>query len=84
VCVAGGLLATTFSATSQLARQLGEQRARAAYIHEGERFDLYAFHLDSRLSLLIIFDKRLNAGKLGTVWVYARRAMRQIQQILGR
>ncbi len=76
------LLTTTFSATSQLARQLGEDHARAAYIHEGARFDLYAFHLDARLGLLIIFDKRLNAGKLGTVWVYARRAMRQIQQIL--
>lgn len=76
------LLTTTFSATSQLARQLGEAHARAAYIHEGARFDLYAFHLDARLALLIIFDKRLGAGKLGTVWVYARRAMRQIQQIL--
>lgn len=76
------LLATTFSATGQLARQLQEQRANAAYVHEGEHYDLYAFNIDYRVSLIVIFDKRVQASTLGTVWIYARRTMQQIRRIL--
>lgn len=78
----GPMLATSFSSTNQLARLLQEQRTSASYVHEGDRYDIYAFHISYRVSLIIMFDKRVNPGKLGTVWVYARRAMRQIEQIL--
>jgi CheY-like chemotaxis protein/predicted regulator of Ras-like GTPase activity (Roadblock/LC7/MglB family) len=78
----GPLLATSFSTTSQLARHLQEQNTNATYIHEGDRYDIYAFNVSYRVSLVIIFDKRTNPGKLGTVWVYAKRAMRQLEQIL--
>lgn len=78
----GPMLATSFSTTGQLARHLQEQNTNAAYIHEGDRYDIYAFNVSYRVSLIIMFDKRTNPGKLGTVWVYAKRAMRQLQQIL--
>jgi DNA-binding NarL/FixJ family response regulator/predicted regulator of Ras-like GTPase activity (Roadblock/LC7/MglB family) len=78
----GPLLATSFSATGQLARHLQEQHTNAAYIHESDRYDIYAFNISYRVSLIIMFDKKINPGKLGTVWVYAKRAMRQLQQII--
>lgn len=78
----GPLLATSFSTSSQLARHLQEQNTNATYIHEGDRYDIYAFNVSYRVSLVIMFDKRTNPGKLGTVWVYAKRAMRQLEQIL--
>lgn len=78
----GPLLATSFSATGQLARHLQEQNTNAAYIHESDRYDIYAFNISYRVSLIIMFDKKVNPGKLGTVWVYAKRTMRQLQQIL--
>lgn len=78
----GPLLATSFSTTGQLARLLQEQNAHASYVHEGDRYDIYAFNVGYRVSLIIMFDKRINPGKLGTVWVYAKRAMRQLEQIL--
>lgn len=78
----GPLLATSFSTTGQLARLLQEQHTNASYVHEGDRYDIYAFNVSYRVSLIIMFDKRVNPGKLGTVWVYAKRAMRQLEQIL--
>ena len=78
----GPMLATSFSTTGQLARHLQDQNTNATYVHEGDRYDMYAFNISHRISLLIMFDKRINPGKLGTVWVYAKRAMKQLQQIL--
>jgi ActR/RegA family two-component response regulator/predicted regulator of Ras-like GTPase activity (Roadblock/LC7/MglB family) len=78
----GPLLATSFSTANQLARHLQEQDSSAVYIHEGSRYDIYAFNISYRVILIIMFDKRVNPGKLGTVWVYAKRAMKQLQQIL--
>jgi ActR/RegA family two-component response regulator len=78
----GPLLATSFSSTGQLARMLQEPSANATYIHEGERYDIYAFNISYRVSLVILFDRKINPGKVGTVWVYSKRALRQIQQIL--
>lgn len=78
----GPMLATSFSTTGQLSRHLQEQNTNATYVHEGDRYDMYAFNISYRVSLLIMFDKRINPGKLGTVWVYAKRAMKQLQQIL--
>jgi DNA-binding NarL/FixJ family response regulator len=78
----GPMLATSFSTTGQLARHLQEQNTNATYVHEGDRYDIYAFNISYRVTLLIMFDKRIAPGKLGTVWVYAKRAMKQLQQIL--
>ncbi|HEX6291813.1 MAG TPA: hypothetical protein VFZ66_21690 [Herpetosiphonaceae bacterium] len=78
----GPLLATSFSTASQLARHLQEQDSNAVYIHEGTRYDIYAFNISYRVILIVMFDKHVNPGKLGTVWVYAKRAMKQLQQIL--
>ncbi|HEY0606093.1 MAG TPA: hypothetical protein VGD58_24425 [Herpetosiphonaceae bacterium] len=78
----GPLLATSFSTANQLARHLQEQDSSAVYIHEGSRYDIYAFNISYRVILILMFDKRDNPGKLGTVWVYAKRAMKQLQQIL--
>lgn len=78
----GPLLATSFSTANQLARHLQEQDSSAVYIHEGSRYDIYAFNISYRVILILMFDKRVSPGKLGTVWVYAKRAMKQLQQIL--
>ena len=73
------LLSTAFSTADQLARLLKEQEARSLFLHEGTRYDIYAFNVGQRFILTLIFDKNENAGKLGAVWVYAKRAIRQLQ-----
>lgn len=76
------LLATAFSTAAQIARQLKEQESRTLFLQEGARYDIYVFNVGQRFILTLIFDKNVNAGKLGTVWIYAKQATRHLQATL--
>ncbi len=76
------LLATSFSTAGQLARQLKEPEARSLYMHEGVRYDIYVFNIGQRYILTLVFDKSINAGQLGSVWVYTKRVIRQLEGAL--
>lgn len=78
----GPILATNFSASVELSRQLNEQEPNALYLHEGARYDIYAFNVGYRFILTLIFDKEVGPSKLGSVWVYAKRVTRQLQHML--
>ncbi|GAC1386248.1 MAG: response regulator [Herpetosiphon sp.] len=80
--VVGPLLATSFSTATELSRQLREQDCNSMYLHEGTRFDIYAFNVGYRFLLTLVFDKQAGPSKLGSVWVYAKRATRQLMTIL--
>lgn len=80
--ILGPLLATNFSASIELSRQLRDQEPNALYLHEGARYDIYAFNVGYRFILTLIFDKEVGSSKLGSVWVYAKRVTRQLQQML--
>lgn len=78
------LLATSFSTAGQLARLLKEPEARSLYMHEGVHYDIYAFNVGQSFILTIVFDKQVNPGQIGAVWVYAKRVIRQLETILER
>ena len=76
------LLSTSFSTASQIAQMLRETDSTALYMHEGSHYDLYCFDVLQRFMLVIVFDKDASAAKIGSVWVYAKRAIRDIQEFL--
>lgn len=76
------LLSTSFSTASQIAQMLRETDSTALYMHEGSHYDLYCFDVLQRFMLVIVFDKAASAAKIGSVWVYAKRAIRDIQEFL--
>lgn len=76
------LLSTTFSTAGQISQVLREVESSALYMQEGSHFDLYCFDVVQRFMLVIIFDKAASATKIGSVWVYAKRAIRDIQELL--
>ncbi len=80
----GPLLATSFSTATEISRQLRETESNALYLHEGARYDIYAFNVGYRFILTLIFDKDAGGSKLGSVWVYAKRATRQLEMMLNR
>ena len=61
---------------------LREKESTALYMHEGSHYDLYCFDVLQRFMLVIVFDKVASAAKIGSVWVYAKRAIRDIQEFL--
>jgi CheY-like chemotaxis protein len=78
------LLSTSFSTAGQISQMLREEDSTALYMHEGNRYDLYCFDILQSFMLVIVFDKSgLATAKIGSVWVYAKRAIRDMQELLG-
>jgi DNA-binding NarL/FixJ family response regulator len=78
------LLSTSFSTAGQISQMLREEDSTALYMHEGNRYDLYCFDILQSYMLVIVFDKSGSAtAKIGSVWVYAKRAIRDMQELLG-
>lgn len=77
------LLSTSFSTAGQISQILREDDSTALYMHEGQRYDVYCFDILQRYMLVIVFDKGgLITVKIGSVWVYAKRAIRDMQELL--
>ena len=77
------LLSTSFSTAGQIAQMLREEESTALYMHEGQRYDLYCFDIIQNYMLVIVFDKGgMATAKIGSVWVYAKRAIRDMQEML--
>jgi CheY-like chemotaxis protein len=77
------LLSTSFSTAGQISQMLREPESSALYVHEGSHYDLYCFDILQRFMLVIVFDKTATSAKIGSVWVYAKRAIRDMQDLLG-
>lgn len=77
------LLSTSFSTAGQITQMLREQESSALYVHEGSHYDMYCFDILQRFMLVIVFEKSATSAKIGSVWVYAKRAIRDIQDLLG-
>ncbi|HNP86458.1 MAG TPA: response regulator [Kouleothrix sp.] len=77
------LLSTSFSTAGQISQILREDESTALYMHEGQRYDVYCFDILQNYMLVIVFDKGgLTTAKIGSVWVYAKRAIRDMQELL--
>jgi CheY-like chemotaxis protein len=77
------LLSTSFSTADQISQILREEEANALYMHEGQRYDLYCFDILQNFMFVIVFDKSgVATAKIGSVWVYAKRAIRDMQELL--
>ncbi len=77
------LLSTSFSTAGEIARQLKETETTTLYIHEGHNYDLYCFDISQRFLLTLVFNKAIANARIGAVWVNTRRAIRELQDILG-
>jgi DNA-binding NarL/FixJ family response regulator len=78
------LLSTSFSTAGQISQMLREEDSTALYMHEGNRYDVYCFDILQSFMLVIVFDKSgVATAKIGSVWVYAKRAIRDMQELLG-
>ncbi len=78
------LLRGGFEAPAALARQWHEERAFNLMYHEGVRFDVYAANIDARLFVVTVFDRRQGPTRIGVVWLYLKRAILDLQNVLVR
>ena len=73
----GGGLAATF----EMARHLGQPQALNLNYQEGEHYDVYSANVGDHLFLAILYDKKVQASRIGAVWLYAKRTIKQLLEI---
>ncbi|MBX0327941.1 response regulator [Oscillochloris sp. ZM17-4] len=78
------LLSMSFSTSGEVARQLQEEDALTVYIHEGMNYDLYCFDVVQRFLLVLVFNKKIASSKIGSVWINAKRAIRELRDNLAK
>lgn len=76
------LVAAGFATSFELMRYLGQQDARNLNYFEGREYDIYTSNIGENLFLTLIFSKRASLSRIGTVWLYTKRAVAQLQELL--
>lgn len=76
------LLARSLTDSFLLASELGSDEPFTIQYQAGERVDLYTANIGRRAFLILLFDARARRGRIGTVWIFAQRAIKDILQLL--
>lgn len=76
------LLAGGFAATSELARYFGSGQAANLNFHEGTRYEIYSATVSDNLFLAMVYDRRVQASRIGLVWLYTRRAIENLLSVI--
>jgi hypothetical protein len=68
----------------QLVQQLREDRSFNLVYHEGTRFDIYSSNIDHNRFIVLVFDRRQGPNRIGIVWLYTKRAVQDLYNLLAR
>lgn len=78
------LLGGTMAACGELSQQLQYARPVHLSYFEGPPYDLYTTNVGYNFFLTIFHDRRKEASRIGLVWLYTRRTLEQILDLMGR
>jgi CheY-like chemotaxis protein len=78
------IAASAFSIDSSfhLSDRLGASEPQTIQFLVGQEIDLYCANIDRQHFLAIFFDAMARRGRIGTVWVFTRRAIEDLRQRL--
>lgn len=76
------LAAESFTTSLAMVHYLGGNHSSNLNYHEGVRHDIYTANVHEDLFLAIVFDRRVQASRIGIVWLYARRAIENLRRLL--
>ena len=76
------LLASGLATTGALARQVGDSQAANLNFHAGTRYEIYSTNVGEDLFLAMVYDRQVQASRIGIVWVYTRRAIQRLPSML--
>jgi len=73
----------TMVGSDDIAEFLGDEHLLGLGLFVGSRYDVYTFTVTDKTVLLLVFDKTILEGKLGSVWLYTRKIVEELQATLG-
>lgn len=66
----------------ELAIELESEGPVMIQYQAGERADLYTANVGASFFVMLLFDARERRGRIGTIWVFAQRAIRELREML--
>lgn len=76
------ILAQTIANSFDLAHELNSQEPFTLQFHAGSQTELYAATVGRDYFLAMFFDVQARRGRIGTVWVFAQRAIKELLELL--
>jgi DNA-binding response OmpR family regulator len=76
------LLANGLNTVSGMAQYLQDEETINLNVYEGKKYDIYSTRVSDRLFLTLVFDRRKQASRVGMVWLYVKRTIRELLRTL--
>jgi CheY-like chemotaxis protein len=76
------LIAGNLDNSFELAEALGADSPATIQYHSGDKTELYIANVGRDYFLALLFDVQARRGRMGTIWVFAQRAIRDLLTML--
>jgi DNA-binding response OmpR family regulator len=77
-----GIVADNLSNSFALADELGATEPFTLQYHMGSEFEFYCANVGRHHFLTLFFDMEARRGRIGTIWVFTQRAIKDLLQLL--
>lgn len=75
-------IADSMAGSFRLATQLGSAEPFTIQYQAGQRYDLYSANVGRDFIVAIFFDAQTRRGRIGTIWIFAQRAINDLLGLL--
>ncbi|MCP4417929.1 MAG: response regulator [Chloroflexi bacterium] len=77
-----GIVADNLSSSFLLAEELGATEPFTLQYHTGDNFEFYCANVGRGHFLTLFFDMAARRGRIGTIWVFTQRAIKELLTML--
>ncbi len=77
-----GVLTESVNISFRLANELDQDKLVVIQFLSGETYDVYFTNIDREYFTAIFIDTQTRRGRIGTIWVFTQRAVRDIRRLL--
>ena len=75
-------MAASVNSSFRVATELSQEKPLAIQFLSGETSDVYFTNIDRSYFVAIFIDAQARRGRIGTIWLFAQRAVRDIRQLI--
>ena len=75
-------LATIDALTRQVGDQVGDGEVAHLTFHKGTHYEVYTTNVGNGLFLAMVYDVRIQASRIGIVWLHSQRAVKRLLSVL--
>ena len=76
------LVSSEFPISTSMMHYLGGNQPSNLNYYEGANHDIYTANVHENLFLVLVFDRRVQASRIGIVWLYVRRAVENLRRLM--